>query len=131
MEFLKTFDSPSVIECYERVTSVVPHQALALSNSDLAIQQARLAARALHAQLGDEPEAFVAAAFEQILAREPTAEERAECVRFLQEQATLYRPPTGLPPVLDARAPSPQPLLRSRENLLRVLLNHNDFVTIR
>src|SRR5262249_51651150 len=37
VEFLKIFDGPSVTECYERKTSVVPQQALALANSELAL----------------------------------------------------------------------------------------------
>ena len=37
--FLKVFDSPSAIDCYRRVESVMPQQALALANSPLAIER--------------------------------------------------------------------------------------------
>ncbi|MBL8797316.1 MAG: DUF1553 domain-containing protein, partial [Planctomycetia bacterium] len=129
MEFLKIFDTASVVECYQRTTSVVPQQALALANSDLAIRNARLVARALHN--GSEPTAFVQAAFEQVLSRPPTMEEQTECVAFLEAQAKLYGPARSPAVVVDERTPSPDPVLRARENLIRILMNHHDFVTIR
>ena len=46
--FLKVFDSPSANDCYRRIESVMPQQALALANSPLAIHAARrLASRTL------------------------------------------------------------------------------------
>src|SRR6185295_2754215 len=63
VEFLKIFDGPSVTECYERKPSVVPQQALALANSELAIAQARLLARELNAAIGDDPQRFISLAF--------------------------------------------------------------------
>ena len=41
VEFLKIFDGPSVTECYQRQPSVVPQQALALANSELALRKQR------------------------------------------------------------------------------------------
>lgn len=131
MEFLKLFDTASVVECYERTTSVVPHQALALSNSDLAIKHSRLTARKLHAKVGAGAETFVKAAFEQVLSRPPSADELSTCVTFLEQQAKLYPANKNATATADDRLPSPDPQLRARENLVRVLINHNDFVTIR
>ncbi|MDX1944725.1 MAG: DUF1549 and DUF1553 domain-containing protein [Pirellulaceae bacterium] len=131
MEFLKTFDTASVIECYERVTSVAPHQALALSHSDLAISHGRLAARALHQEIGPAAEDFVVAAFELTLARQPSDTELAACRGFLEEQAKLYRANSSATADATGRQPAPDSQLRARENLLGVLINHNDFVTIR
>lgn len=131
MEILKTFDTASVVECYERTVSVVPHQALALNNSDFAIQHARRTARALSAKVDAKPEAFVMAAFEQVLSRPPSAEEITECARFLEQQAALYTPNKNAQASADERTPSPDPQVRARENLVRILINHNDFVTIR
>ena len=54
--------------------------------------------------------AFVVRAFEKILAREPTAEEKQTCAEFVR------------------KAHDPK---KARENLVLVLFNHNDFVTIR
>jgi len=131
MDFLKAFDLASVNECYQRNSSVMPQQALALANSDLAIRQARLTARKLHDKIGADADAFVAAAFEQVLARPPSPQELAECGAFLREQTKLYGPGKNPTAAAADNAPSPDPNVRSRENLVRVLINHNDFVTIR
>jgi hypothetical protein len=108
MEFLKLFDCAAVTECYERHESVTPQQALALANSDLTARHAKLLASELHAKAPSET-AFVAAAFRRVLARPPTAEEASECEAYLKQ-------PGGL---------------RTRESLVRVLMNHHDFVTVR
>jgi hypothetical protein len=123
MEFLKIFDVASCTECYERKESVIPQQALALANSELAIRHARLIARSLS---GDD-EAFVRAAFTRVLVRPPTAEELTACASFIQEQAGRLPKTSGG----DERTPSGDPAQRAREGLVQVLLNHHDFVTIR
>ena len=106
MEFLKMFDGPNPAECYMRNESVVPQQALALANSQISVEKARV----LAAKIGVDTsaDAFVKASFETILGRTPSAEEQAVGVRFLAARAE-----------------------RARENLVHALLNHNDFVTIR
>ena len=109
IEFLKLFDCAAVTECYERHESVTPQQALALANSDLTARHAKLLAGELHAKAPSET-AFVAAAFRRVLARPPTAVEAAECEAYLKQ---------------------PGDAARSRESLIRVLMNHHDFVTIR
>jgi hypothetical protein len=108
VEFLKIFDGPSVTECYERRPSVVPQQALALANSELAINQARHLAATLRAETGADPRWFVSEAFRRVLGRGPGPEETRLCAEFLS-----------------------RPNERARENLVLVLLNHNDFVTVR
>lgn len=134
MLFLDQFDPASPTECYERRESVVPQQALALHNSALVLGQSRLLAKRLTEGAPAAP-AFVVAAFEQVLGRAPTAEEKDRCDRFLQEQAVLLKDSAKLnafPPGPDAvAAPSADPAQRARENLVLVLFNHNDFVTIR
>jgi hypothetical protein len=132
MLFLDVFDLASTNECYERRESVVPQQALALANSVLALNQSRLLARSLPQA---EDSAFITAAFEQVLCRSPTAEELTRCARFLTSQRELLKTPARLTPFpADATAavpPSTGPAQRARENLVHVLINHNDFVTIR
>ncbi|MFN4260171.1 MAG: DUF1553 domain-containing protein [Gemmataceae bacterium] len=138
MKFLELFDGPSVNECYRRSESVVPQQALALANSVLSLEQARLLARQLAATTAKdaEPEqAFILAAFEQILTRRPTTAEMSICQTFLREQAARLADPSKLTPVssdLTSKVPpSSDPSLRTKENLVHVLMNHNDFVTVR
>ncbi len=132
MEFLKLFDGASVTECYQRKESVLPQQALALSNSELTLRHARTLARALHETNKDDG-SFVTAAFERVLARAPTAEEKEVCAEFLKEQTKRHdadkAPPA--PPDKEGRVPAADPALRARENLVHTLLNHNDFVTVR
>jgi hypothetical protein len=134
MEFLQLFDAASVSECYERKHSIIPQQALALANSELARRHARLLARDLAAKVGADPSVFVTAAFEQVLSRTPTPAELAECSNFLREQARRYRQGKLKGPAAGdnaGRVPSHDPVLRARESLVHVLLNHHEFVTVR
>jgi Protein of unknown function (DUF1553)/Protein of unknown function (DUF1549)/Planctomycete cytochrome C len=134
MPFLDQFDPASPTECYERRDSVIPQQALALSNSVLALENSRVLARKLSAA-APRPADFVAAAFEQVLGRPPADAERDRCQRFLREQTKALREPGKLTPfpagLNPATPPSADPAQRARENLIQVLFNHNDFVTIR
>ena len=94
MTFLQTFDAPNTNECYRRIETVVPQQALALSNSTLAVDQGRWLAdrmsgegdlnRAHDQKLNDQK--FVGALFEQVLGREPSKAESSSCLEFLQAQ---------------------------------------------
>jgi Protein of unknown function (DUF1553)/Protein of unknown function (DUF1549) len=134
MEFLALFDSANVTECYRRSESVVPQQALALANSPLTLAMGRTLAGNLVKESA-EPDAFIFAAFEQVLSRPPTDAETAECRKFLTEQAALLSDPQKLlafsaGPASQV-APSPDPAQRARENLVHVLMNHTDFVTMR
>jgi hypothetical protein len=79
--------------------------------------------------------AFIAAAFERVLGRLPTHDETTACADYLSEGAKklanlsgLARFPSGL---AAAVPPSNDPRQRARENLVHVLFNHNDFVTVR
>ena len=142
MEFLSLFDPPNPQDCYRRSESTVPQQALAMSNSQLALAQGRklaailspVAAAGRQATEGERDDLFVRTAFERILCRAPTRKEGKECRDFLQDQRVLYdstsadrlRAAPGTGYVTAASAPEQ----RARESLVRVLLNHNDFFTI-
>ncbi len=137
VEFLKIFDGPSVTECYERKPSVVPQQALALANSELALAQARiLAARVAEASGDNNAAKFIARSFQQVLARRPTRQELRLCTDFLERQTEQGEAPisvkaTPISLKADPGKPSTDAARRARENLMLVLLNHNDFVTVR
>jgi hypothetical protein len=108
--FLKAFDGADAMECYRRSVTVLPQQALALINSTLPYEQARLLAQRLSGEgKGVSDDALVRLAFERLLTRQPTSAELDECLAFLKEQNGV-----------DARAA-----------LVHVLMNHNDFITIR
>jgi hypothetical protein len=135
MVFLQLFDMAAPSECYERRESVVPQQALALANSELTVLQARHLARRLNESLDADDAAFVPAAFEQILSRKPTAQELEACTAFLTRQADLFSgqadaAPAATSDLADASKPAANAALRARENLVHVLLNHHEFVTI-
>ena len=119
MEFLKAFDGPNPTECYARDESVSPQQALALVNSQLSVEKSRDLATKIGTD--HDPADFVEAAFETILGRRPSTDEQEVGVRFLLRQ----------PGRLAAWEVTQPGVARARENLVHVLLNHNDFVTIR
>jgi hypothetical protein len=139
MTMLVLFDAANPTDCYRRSESIVPQQALALMNSTLSLSQARL----LAAQLRQEAAAdrkrtdsrFIQLAFMQILSRPPDQEEQLACKQFLAEHAktlsetkNLTTFPGGSDPKVK---PATDPIQRARENLVHVLMNHNDFVTLR
>lgn len=103
-KFLATFDNSNVLECYRRNESVVPQQALALTNSRLG----RECAEAMAARLSRLGEAeFIDQAFLAILNRAPTDREK----HVVQESLGALK--------------------HDRTLLLQALLSHNDFVTLR
>jgi hypothetical protein len=111
VEFLKLFDGPNPNECYLRRPSVMPQQALALANSQLVTAQSAILSKTLTERAKGDADLFIRGAFLRILARHATAEELAACRTFLADPKT-----------------KPD---RARENLVTILFNHNDFVTIR
>jgi hypothetical protein len=134
VEFLKIFDGPSVTECYERKPSVMPQQALALANSEIALTQARLLAQAISRESGNQAGEFITMAFQKILARRPTPNEMNLCREFLQGKSSNQNVALGNADLINValnKSGGAVPIQRARENLVLVLLNHNDFVTIR
>jgi len=109
MEMLRVFDAASPIECFQRSESIVPQQALALSNSKLSQAMSEEVAKNL-AATGPR---FVTAAFERVLSRQPTAAEKKSSEEFLVEQETHYR---------SESQPPADPAARARQSLVHVLL---------
>ena len=118
--FLTTFDAAAVKECYRRDQSIVPQQALALTNSGLVQDAAEKIAARLAQPAGagaaapDDP-AFIRHAFLLLLGMSASDTETAACARALEAWRALPSGTGG-----DARL-----------QLIRSLLNHNDFVTLR
>ncbi len=106
------FDAAEANECYRRSRTVVPQQALALTNSDFVLNASTKTTAKIWASLSAEQQkdsrAFVLSAFESVLSRRPSEAELKTCVEFLRESTP-----------------------ETRESLIRVLFNHNDFVAIR
>jgi hypothetical protein len=117
VEFLRIFDGPMVTECYERRPSVMPQQALALANSELARREAEKLAGQL-AETASDDEAFITQTYQHVLARAPQPEEVRLCRDFLANNH-------------DSKDTAADHRQRRRSHLVLVLFNHNDFVTVR
>jgi hypothetical protein len=153
MDMLKVFDMASPNECFQRSESIVPQQALALANGALTLNAARgLAGQLAPAVVASAPtrnegnrsaasaaaqsdQAFIELAFERVLGRLPNREELSESLEYLHGQASLYAEKDKLTAFTSGPKslvkPSAEPAQRARESFVHVLLNHNDFVTIR
>ncbi|MFM7075817.1 MAG: DUF1553 domain-containing protein, partial [Planctomycetaceae bacterium] len=133
---LEAFDAPSAAECSERRESVVPQQALALANGAFALEQSRRIAARVRGRLpaGAGDDAFVAEAWLVVMGRPPAEAERDACRRFLASQAARYAA-GGLTPFAvgprAALAPAADPAIRAGESLVHVLVNANEFLTVR
>ena len=126
--FLTTFDQAAVKECYRREQSIVPQQALALSNSSLVLDAAARIAGFIAEDAGlqgAKPDSrtdvqFVNAAYTYVLGVGVQEAEMAACLRALE----AWRAASDAP---DSAAAAQA----ARTHLVWVLLNHNDFVTLR
>ncbi|MHC4875182.1 MAG: PSD1 and planctomycete cytochrome C domain-containing protein [Planctomycetota bacterium] len=132
MRFLTLFDAPDPCDCYRRAESLVPQQALGMSNSVMALNLGRLLTKGLGERLSEATdEEFVTAAYETILSRQPSSDELSSCIDFLTKQRRLFdsttlQPAAAKAPLVAASTDRDQ---RVREGLVRVLLNHHEFVT--
>ena len=113
-KLLKMFNDADHLQCYRRSESIVPQQALALSNSKLAIEMSELIANKI------EGVEFIESAFVILLGRKPDSIERQECLKTLVELEEAA-----------AKAKKANPKQRARRGLVHALLNHNDFVSVR
>lgn len=119
-QFLTMFDDADIIRCYRREQSVVPQQALALSNSKLALGASKMIAEKLLAQYPDAtPEFLMTRAYRLILTSAPTGEELEKLVEGYRQLEAVLKPKHD------------QYRERVLTNIVHVLLNHNDFITIR
>ena len=116
VEFVQIFDGPSVTECYMRDMSVQPHQALAMANSRLTFQATEALTQKLLKQTSGKHDDFIQQAFLSILSRHPDVAEQKMCREFLTHASES----SDIKPSTD-----------QFQQLVTVLFNHNDFVTIR
>jgi hypothetical protein len=136
MTFLQLFDVASPEECYERKDSIIPQQALAMANSPLAMRQSRVLANSIMQQLDNtDVLKFIQRGFNQILGRSPSERELAVCQKFISQQTEKLSNPDVLTKFDSGAkvdiAAAVDPQIRACENLVLVLLNHNEFITIR
>ena len=104
------FDPPNPTECYRRTVSVVPQQALAMSNSPIIHSNSV----AIYTQLKDLADTdFIKEVFLLVINRLPTDAEQQLSQHYLNNADSIVD--------LQAR----------RQGFVRAMFNHNDFVTIR
>ena len=115
------FNDADHLQCYRRSESIVPQQALALSNSKLAIEMAGVIAERIHqgSPKGGQ-DAFIDQAFTTLLGRSPDEQETKECKAFLDELSDLL-----------SKGKTASSNERIRARFVHALLNHNDFISIR
>lgn len=116
------FDGPDPTDCYRRTRTVIPQQALALTNSSLVHEIAPLIRSTLTQQsnnstLGESDITTVHSLFKLILSRQPSPAEAELCLSYIQNKDNQ----TNSEPTREKRL----------DSLIRILLNHNDFITIR
>jgi hypothetical protein len=118
------FDAPDALDCYRRTESIIPQQALALTNSDFVHSMVTAVVDRLrepereNASRGERE--FVEQSFVMVLSRPPSEAEAEACMKFLHRDGAAESVSTD---------GDTQRL--ARESLVRALLNHNDFVGIR
>lgn len=122
-KFLSMFDDADILQCYRRSESIVPQQALALSNSKVSIEMsAQIAGQIATAKALPTRHDFIDEVFFVVLGRPATSPEIESCEQYFDQLAAL---------------PSYQQLgdeereRRMRTRLVHAIVNHNDFVTIR
>ncbi|MBM3997448.1 MAG: DUF1553 domain-containing protein, partial [Planctomycetes bacterium] len=123
LKLLEFFDAPDPCDCYRRAESQVPQQALALTNSEFALERSRsLATRWLADAKGEDTATMITKAFEEVLTRRPTKEESVACMDFLKAQASL---------VAKTGSSQGEAQRRAWESFARVLFSHHEFATLR
>jgi hypothetical protein len=123
--FLTMFDEALVKECYRREQSIVPQQALALSNSQLVHDAADRIAERLSkgddsSEVAIDDDVFIRRAFLMLLGIQVSHAELAASRKTLETWRQQ-----------DHGNVAGSPIYRPRAHLVWALLNHNDFVTLR
>jgi mono/diheme cytochrome c family protein len=119
--FLEVFDSASERECYVRSASIIPQQALALSNSKLVIEATEKIARRLNERsLSDDH--FVENAWLLLLGVRPSDEERQACLEAMKDWKVMTPTATELGVGM--------PIEEARARLVHSLINHDEFIMI-
>jgi hypothetical protein len=116
--FLSLFDAPSIVTtCGKRTPSTVPLQSLAMLNSEFVRARARAMADRLATEAGDDLEQRLMLAFRLTAGREPLADERRACEKFLGAQREVY-------------AKEKDPADRAWADLCQMLLASNAFLYV-
>ena len=112
LQFLKVFDGVDPTACYRRTESIAPQQALALANSKLSLEHAKLLADRLGG-VSAPVSGFIRQAFLTALGRPASAIEEQKSLAYIERQSALTDE------------------LRARQSLVHALFNRDEFVSLR
>jgi len=91
LPLLEVFDAPPTTEsCERRQATIVPTQALQLLNDRFSHEQSLAMAAAVSRDVGSHVAQQVRTVYWRALSRPPSAEEQADCIRFVQQQRTYH-----------------------------------------
>ena len=120
-KFLTMFDDADLLQCYRRDESIVPQQALAMANSQLSLEMSETIAKKIESECeSNSYSEFINHSFESILSRKPIEEELKACKDYLDDITKL---------VSNTSVQEREEVIRTR--FVHLLLNHNDFISIR
>ena len=120
---LAVFDQPHMTtNCTHRATSAVVLQPLEMLNDRLVLDQAELIAQRA-AQQGETDEKRIAASFQIVLGRAPSATEEPWCREMLEKEAAFHRQQ-------DSNATTDEASRRALVRLCHTLLNTSEFLYI-
>jgi Protein of unknown function (DUF1553)/Protein of unknown function (DUF1549)/Planctomycete cytochrome C len=148
MEFLGLFDAASATDCYRRKTSIMPQQALALTNSQLTLQKSRMITKQFWSQIEakngknmtpvQKTETFIQDAFELILSRPVKKKEQVAARKFISGQEQLFTQMKSHSKSEQKKSvkekssqPAIKPEIRALESFIHALFSHDGFITIR
>lgn len=126
MTMLVLFDAASPAECYRRRPSIIPQQALVLANSPLTRHASQKLGVKLWAESMHDQDAFIQRLFLTTLGRPASSEETNASKEFLAQHIDRSRKASNSSSEVDAPYWE-----KACQSLAHVLMNHNDFVSVR
>jgi hypothetical protein len=133
---LLAFDAPTREECCaERTRSNIPQQALVLLNDPTYVEAARVLAARILSECHADDDQRIAWAWQQVLQRDPSDEERKTMADLLEKRLAAYRNDAKAAEELleVGQAPAPADLdkaeLAAWTHIARILLNLHETIT--
>ena len=122
MPMMELFDAPTTTDsCAERLTSVVPTQALVLMNDEFVEDHAGFLAQRVVTEVGGDLSKAIERMHLHALARVPTAERLGQATSFVAAREAAYQKETGV---------KEPPRQRALTDLAYVLFNGSEFIYV-
>jgi hypothetical protein len=122
LKFLEIFDAPIMpVNCTQRMNSATVLQSLALLNSGFLFSQSEKLAARISESAGPEVEQRVKLGFQIVFARQPTENELAKSIAFLNEQERGYA---------SVENPAEKARLMALADFCHMLMSSNEFLYV-